>query len=64
MDIIYLYLGFWRRFKSFIIQQVGNYNKRYFSYLSKIIASEIVNALYRGGITLKKVIKLAKPFST
>ena len=35
---------------------------RYFSYLYKIIASEIVNILNRGDATLRNIIKLAKLF--
>ena len=64
MDITNLYPGFQRHFKSSIIQQVGNYNKRYFSCPSKIVALEIVNALRRGARTLREVIRLTKPFST
>jgi hypothetical protein len=36
---------------------------RYFNYLHKIIASEIVNPLNRGDVTLKNLIKLTKLFS-
>ena len=37
---------------------------RYFSYLHKIIALEIVNTLNGGDITLRNIIRLAKLFST
>ena len=36
---------------------------RYFSYLYKIIALEIVNTLDRGDITLKNIIRLTELFS-
>ena len=37
---------------------------RYFSYLRKIIVLKIINILDKGDATLKKVIKLAKLFTT